>query len=143
MPTLLVSECCLCYLAAADARAVVRWFTDSLPDVGVVLYEPTRADDAFGRTMVSNLAARGIVMPTLAAYARPADQEARLRDAGLLHARTLTVDHIWDRWVSPDERARVNRLEGLDEVEEWSLLASHYVVVWGWRGRGFASWPNQ
>ncbi|GAM86554.1 hypothetical protein ANO11243_045680 [Dothideomycetidae sp. 11243] len=36
-------------------------------------------------------------------------------------------------WLSPAERARVERLEWLDEVEEWSLLAGHYCVVWGWR----------
>ncbi|TKX27009.1 leucine carboxyl methyltransferase [Elsinoe australis] len=36
-------------------------------------------------------------------------------------------------WITPQERERVERLEWLDEVEEWKLLASHYCVAWGWR----------
>jgi [phosphatase 2A protein]-leucine-carboxy methyltransferase len=31
----------------------------------------------------------------------------------------------------------VERLEWLDEVEEWKLLASHYCVAWGWKGALF------
>lgn len=38
-----------------------------------------------------------------------------------------------DEWVTEQERDRVERLEWLDEVEEWKLLASHYCVAWGWR----------
>lgn len=111
---------------------------------GVVLYEATRPADAFGRVMATNLAARGIRMPTLAAYPTPADQEARLRAAGLRQACARTVDHIWqsDGWTPPQEKDRVDALEGLDEVEEWDLLAAHYVVAWAWDGGGFEAWER-
>jgi [phosphatase 2A protein]-leucine-carboxy methyltransferase len=138
VPTLLVSECCLCYLEASDARAVTAWFASRIPDMAIVLYEPVKPDDAFGRMMVSNLAARRIRMPTLEAYREPADQVARLKEAGFAGgARAVTVDEIFERWVSEGEKERVDGLEGLDEVEEWKLLAGHYVVAWGWRGNGF------
>ena len=148
VPTLLLSECCLCYLTLADAAAVVRFFYERVPGhLAVALYEPTRPDDAFGRVMAANLAARAIHMPTLTAYPRPADQEARLRAAGFDSsagrggggARCVTVDDVWDRWVPPEEKERLDALEGLDEVEEWELLARHYVVAWGWRGDGFGA----
>ena len=42
-----------------------------------------------------------------------------------------------DDWVSKDERDRIEKLEWLDEVEEWKLLARHYCVAWGWRGQPF------
>lgn len=87
--------------------------------------------------MVTNLAARGIVMPTLEAYKEPENQERRLRDVGFEKVETMTVDRIWERWVSQEEKERVDGLEGLDEVEEWELLAGHYIVVWGWKGEGF------
>ena len=74
-------------------------------------------------------------MPTLDVYPTPADQEARLRGAGFGEVRSRTVDQIWAGWITAAERERVDGLEGgLDEVEEWALLAGHYVVVWGWRG---------
>ncbi|KAK3294673.1 S-adenosyl-L-methionine-dependent methyltransferase [Chaetomium fimeti] len=136
-PTLLLSECCLCYLPPQHASAVLSHFSTHLPrhHLGLVLYEPILPRDPFGKTMVSNLAARGIRMPTLDAYPAPADQERRLREAGFAEVRARTVDGIWEGWVGEGEKERVDSLEGgLDEVEEWRLLAGHYIVAWGWRG---------
>ncbi|KAK3688400.1 S-adenosyl-L-methionine-dependent methyltransferase [Podospora appendiculata] len=137
VPTLLISECCLCYLDPADASAVIRWFESRIPDLGVVIYEPVKPDDPFGRMMVSNLAARRIHMPTLDVYRLPADQERRLAEAGFGQVRHMTIDKIWGRWVPHEEKARLDRLEGLDEVEEWGLLAGHYIVAWAWRSDKF------
>jgi [phosphatase 2A protein]-leucine-carboxy methyltransferase len=49
------------------------------------------------------------------------------------------VHQIWesDQWTSESERERIEKLEWLDEVEEWKLLASHYCVAWGWKGELF------
>jgi len=137
LPTLLISECCLCYLSTAEASAVVSRFSTCIPDLGLVLYEPVRPEDAFGRMMVTNLAARRIHMPTLEVYREPSDQAGRLQDAGFTEVQHMTVDEIWERWVSLEEKERVDSLEGLDEVEEWLLLAGHYIVAWGWRGDRF------
>lgn len=139
IPTLLISECCLCYLSLHEATSVISHFTSQIPtDLGIIIYEPTKPDDPFGQMMVSNLAARRITMPTLDVYRQPADQEVRLREAGFEQVRQMTVDNIWQRWVNSDEKERVDGLEGLDEVEEWKLLAGHYIVAWGWKGDQFS-----
>jgi [phosphatase 2A protein]-leucine-carboxy methyltransferase len=140
VPTLLVSECCLCYLRTQEAADVIRWFTSKIPNLGIVLYEPIKPDDPFGKMMVSNLAARGITMPTLEEYREPRDQETRFQNAGFLEVRQMTIDRVWDQWISEEEKERVDGLEGLDEVEEWKLLSGHYIVAWAWKGNGFASW---
>ncbi|KFH47835.1 Leucine carboxyl methyltransferase-like protein [Hapsidospora chrysogenum ATCC 11550] len=142
IPTLVVSECCLCYLSPSEAQGVLSFFTSRIQRLAAVIYEPIRPADAFGRVMVSNLAARRIRMPTLEAYPEPADQEARLRGAGFDTVRQMTVGDLWRNWVRPEERERVDGLEGLDEVEEWELLAAHYIVVWGSRGDAFGSWEG-
>lgn len=49
----------------------------------------------------------------------------------------MTIDNVWDAWVDSDEKERVDGLEGLDEVEEWKLLAGHYIVSWAYKGNGF------
>lgn len=140
VPTLLISECCLCYLETPETKKVIQYFIDQIPDLGLVLYEPVKPDDPFGRQMVSNLAARKIKMPTLEDHKEPRDQEERLRQAGFTNVEQKTVDKIWERWVSTDEKERLDALEGLDEVEEWHLLAAHYIVAWGSRGQGFGGW---
>ncbi|PVH81090.1 leucine carboxyl methyltransferase [Cadophora sp. DSE1049] len=149
IPTLIISECCLCYLDMEAARDVVKWFTDRIPSAGIVLYEPIGVDDAFGQVMVSNLASRGISMPTLEHYKTLADQKTRLLELGFQGdgeadgQEAETIENIWQNWVPSTEKERVDRLEGLDEVEEWQMLARHYAVVWGWRGStGWEGWSG-
>ncbi|KAJ6156427.1 Leucine carboxyl methyltransferase eukaryotic [Penicillium chrysogenum] len=168
LPTLLISECCLIYLSPAEAEQVVAFFTqrlfghgrvvpgtgDGLPEaqvnvapLGLVLYEPIRPNDAFGRTMVSNLAARGIQLKTLSRYASLAAQRDRFQDQGFGDGQAAAdIEFIWKRWVNEDEKERVAGLEMLDEMEEWQLLAQHYCIAWGWRDRddiaAFAGWKD-
>ncbi|CZS97314.1 related to leucine carboxyl methyltransferase [Rhynchosporium agropyri] len=143
IPTLIISECCLCYLEMDTARDVVKWFTDRIPSAGIVLYEPIGVDDAFGQVMVSNLASRSIAMPTLEHYTTLLDQKARLRELGFPDQEAETIENIWQNWVPSPEKERVDRLEGLDEVEEWQMLARHYAVIWGWRGStGWDGWKG-
>ncbi|KAK5998525.1 Leucine carboxyl methyltransferase 1 [Cladobotryum mycophilum] len=134
VPTLILSECCLCYLTLEESERVIHYFSSRIPNLGIIIYEPIHLGDPFSDTMMANLAARNIYMPALERCRNQRDQEARLQKVGFEVVNHLTVDRIWDLWVRPDEKERVDRLEGLDEVEEWKLLAGHYIVVWGSRG---------
>lgn len=154
LPTLLISECCLIYLLPSEAIQVLTFFTEHLfpstqvpPNtgesprpsantvpLGLILYEPIRPNDPFGRTMVANLATRGIQLQTLHKYSSLGAQRARLLEQGFHSGQAAAdIDFIWERWVSDDEKERVAGLEMLDEMEEWRLLAQHYCVSWGWR----------
>ena len=141
LPTLLLSECCLCYLPPDAASSVIHYFTMHITgSLALALYEPIRPFDAFGNTMVSNLGSRGIHLQTLKRYSSLESQRQRLRLAGFTAGQgARDVHELWEsnEWVGPAERDRVEQLEWLDEVEEWKLLASHYCVAWGWRGDVF------
>lgn len=139
IPTLILSECCLCYLKIEEAERVLRYFTSRIANVATIIYEPVHLDDAFGNTMVSNLAARNIQMPGMDRYRNAKDQIQRLRDAGFGAAECKSVEAIWESWIDAAEKERVDQLEGLDEVEEWKLLAGHYIVVWGVKGEGLGT----
>lgn len=139
LPTLILSECCLCYLPPDTAASVLQYFTMNISKapLALALYEPIRPFDAFGKTMVSNLASRGIHLQTLKRYGSLEAQRQRFRLAGFGNgqgARDVSQLYESEEWVSKAERERVEKLEWLDEVEEWQLLASHYCVAWGWRG---------
>ncbi|OQN99854.1 hypothetical protein B0A48_14624 [Cryoendolithus antarcticus] len=142
LPTVILSECCLCYLAPDTAGAVIRYFTSRLQSsVGLILYEPIRPNDAFGKTMVTNLGSRGIHLQTLKRYHSLEAQRHRIKLAGLDAGQgARDVYQIWESeaWISRAERERVEALEWLDEIEEWKLLACHYCVAWGWRGQHFS-----
>lgn len=140
LPTLIISECCLVYLAPAAADTVALYFTQHLfpasTPLGLVLYEPINPHDAFGKVMVSNLAARGIVLQTLRKYGSLEAQAARMKAYGFEESGGTDVNTLWEKGVDQAEKERVAGLEMVDEVEEWELLAGHYCVYWGWRGEG-------
>lgn len=105
----------------------------------MILYEPINPHDAFGKVMVSNLAARGIELQTLKKYGSLTAQKGRLKSYGFGGEAeggggigVADVNFLWEE-VNEEEKARVASLEMVDEVEEWRLLAGHYCVVWGWR----------
>ena len=138
LPTLLLSECCLIYLDPIAADNVVKYFTKCLfpqsTPLGLILYEPINPFDAFGKVMVSNLAARGIVLQTLHKYSSLEAQKERLKTYGFLEeSEAWDVDTLFEKWISKLEKERIGKVEMLDEVEEWRLLAKHYCIAWGWR----------
>lgn len=146
-PTLILSECCLTYLAVEAANAILSNLTRYLrtpsaspsshaPTLAILLYEPLHPDDPFGRTMASNLSARGISLPSLASLPTFESHWQRLR--GSFQAEKwggMEVRRWWEGRVSAEEKDRLRRVEGLDEEEEWELLAGHYGFIWGWSGR--------
>ncbi len=139
LPTLIISECCLIYLDPTTADTVALYFTKHLfpahMPLGLILYEPIRPHDAFGRQMISNLATRGIILQTLRKYGSLEAQAARMRAYGFEGSRGANVNELWEFGVKQPEKERVAGLEMLDEVEEWALLAAHYCVICGWRER--------
>lgn len=135
--TLIISECCLIYLAPGEADKVLRYFSSLFKStaLSIAIYEPIRPNDAFGRTMVSNLTARGIHLQTLEKYASLGAQKERLKMIGFASgAQAADIDFIWRKWLTDIDRVRVEGLEWMDEVEEFTLFARHYCVAWGWRG---------
>jgi [phosphatase 2A protein]-leucine-carboxy methyltransferase len=147
LPTIFISECCLVYMDIEDATAVLRWITRTFRKngVGLILYEPIGGNDAFGKMMIKNLAVkfpilteliyqtRGINLKTLAAYPTLQHQTLRLKDCGFASGQdAININFSHDNWMGQSELRRISRLELLDEMEEWRLLASHYCIVWGW-----------
>jgi len=153
LPTLFISECCLIYMDLDQATEVIHWIVETFEKsgVGLIIYEPIGGDDAFGKVMIRNLATRGINLKTLSTYATLEDQENRLKHCGLVGGQgSVNINFAHDHWMGQDELQRIARLEFLDEMEEWRLLAEHYCIVWGWRVAGgegstsghFRLWKN-
>ncbi|KAF4552518.1 Leucine carboxyl methyltransferase-like protein [Elsinoe fawcettii] len=99
MPTLILSECCLTYLPLEVANGIIdhilfAWLTPATP-VGVVLYEPIKPKDSFGRTMSSNLASRNITMPSLQALPTLQCHRRRLKNFSTFKSGARTVYDIY------------------------------------------------
>lgn len=73
-------------------------------------------------------------LETLDAHGRRLTGCLQAGNEGVVGWNGLEVRRVWKEWVSEEEKERLRVLEGLDEEEEWELLAGHYGVVWAWRG---------
>lgn len=133
-PTLILSECCLCYLQPEYSDGVLKFFADLVPKplLSVAIYEPISLSDEFGRVMTENLAMRGLSLPTVNLYDTLDSQKQRL--SKLLGAKTVcaeNVQSVYQKWLPEEELRRISKLDFLDEVEEMFLLMRHYCVAWG------------
>lgn len=135
-PTLILAECVLVYLPPTASAALAFALATHLADAVVLVFEPVRPDDPFGRQMVSNVAARGSPLLGLAATRTLADHEARWKEAGWDRAAAISMAAAWAGCVEPGGRRRAEAAARLDEVEEWRLLLDHYAFVLAVRGAG-------
>lgn len=72
LPTLLLFECVLVYMAPESSSALVDWFVNyftSTPDgsiIGAIVYEMFGLQDAFGQVMLNNLQVLESLFPLVA-----------------------------------------------------------------------------
>ena len=59
LPTLVLTECLLVYMKAADSELILSNFAALFPSVGFVNYEMIGPDDKFGQQMIENIEMRG------------------------------------------------------------------------------------
>lgn len=135
-PTLLLSECCLCYLNPERSDNVLRYFRSLVPPehLSVVLYEPIGLNDEFGRVMAENLAMRGLSLPTIGLYSTLQSQIAHLQKYIGGEPNAVDIATVYQQWIPQPEQERISRLEFLDELEEMLLLMRHYCIAWVFNG---------
>lgn len=136
LPTLVISECCLCYLQPEESDAVLHWLSSNFQNnLSITVYEPIGGNDSFGQVMIENLASRGISLPTLKQFPTLESQVNRLDQKGFTDsshkfAAAADIWYIFESWIPDSEKERISKLEVLDEIEELSLLLKHYCISW-------------
>ena len=132
LPTLFLAECVFTYMAAPDSDRVIHWAASApFPETWFVVYEQIRPKDAFGRTMLANLQARG--SPLLGIEAYPSDEAhvERYRKLGFESVCVRTMLDMYTTGLTVEEKKRIEEKEEFDEDEEWREKCSHYTVSIG------------
>ncbi|KAM9910207.1 hypothetical protein OXX69_004697 [Metschnikowia pulcherrima] len=140
LPTLVISECVLCYMTPEENIAVLKFWKSLFESMAVIFYDPMSLNDAFGETMALNLTKRGLNLQTFTQFpdlhARKQLFEETLGFEAMLTdlASVGGYTNEKDSWISKEELARVSRLEMIDEVEEIRLLLGHYCLIYAESG---------
>ena len=126
--TLVICECVLVYMQPEESARLVRWAGETFDTAGCAVYEQINPGDAFGRQMIQALEARGCPLLGLVATPTCEAHERRFLDAGWDMAEAADMAEVYRRVLDQTAVRAAERLEPLDEVEEWNLFQSHYCV---------------
>ncbi|CUM64573.1 uncharacterized protein PRCAT00002180001 [Priceomyces carsonii] len=141
LPTLILSECALCYVSPLENEQIVKFWNNFFQKSNCVLafltYEPMSLDDPFGVTMKDNLSKRGINLLTFNEF--PTLQSRCDFLFSVCHLKNIRLTDMCDiggygnesPWIDNEELLRINKLELIDEVEEIRLLLKHYCICYG------------
>jgi len=129
LPTLFLSECVLIYVDVSSSEKLIGWTTEFFSQGMFLLYEQIKPFDAFGEVMLRNLQARGVPLTSIKKYPDLPSQKNRFLKLGYTHVDAKDMNDMMRCLLGPDESKRVNRIEMLDEYEEWTLIQGHYCVV--------------
>lgn len=137
LPTLIISECVLCYLSPGDFVGVLHFFGDFLEHPSLILFDPMSLEDGFGHSMVSNLSNRGIDLQTFQTFPTLESRQALLEEQLGFSAYLTDMAAVGGfsvpelNWLSQEEVQRISGLEMMDEVEEITLMLRHYSLIYG------------
>ncbi|EAZ62989.2 carboxy methyl transferase for protein phosphatase 2A [Scheffersomyces stipitis CBS 6054] len=140
IPTLVLSECVLCYMAPKENEQVLKFWKNFCKHfIAFVIYEPMSLNDSFGNTMTKNLLERGLNLltfnhfPNLLARKEFLADEcsfSRIRLTDMSNIAGYGTSNLFNPWIEPEELRRVSQLEIMDEIEEIKLLLEHYCICY-------------
>jgi tRNA wybutosine-synthesizing protein 4 len=141
LPTLFLAECVLVYMPDAAASQLLRWAARGPGPTLFAAFEMVKPEDAFGQVMLRHLRARGCELHGMVSHPNLPAQRLRFSAAGFEdpgEGRPCAWDMlaVYDLFLDPAERRRVEDLELLDELEEWRLLMGHYCLALAANGPG-------
>ncbi|EME28048.1 tRNA wybutosine-synthesizing protein 4 [Galdieria sulphuraria] len=129
-PTLVISECVLTYIEPQSADQIIQYFSKTFSFISFILFELTFPTDPFGRQMVKNIEQRGFSLESLLSYPSLRAQKERFIQFGYPKVDIKSMYTIYEDVLAVEEKRRIERLELLDELEEWKLLLQHYFLLY-------------
>eukprot|EP00301_Raphidiophrys_heterophryoidea_P025692 c8679_g1_i1.p1 GENE.c8679_g1_i1~~c8679_g1_i1.p1 ORF type:complete len:107 (+),score=23.61 c8679_g1_i1:354-674(+) len=86
-------------------------------------------DDTFGKVMITNFESQGTPLLGISASVSVAGLQSRLSASGFPHVFAITMLEYYNSYLP--NRPRIERVEWMDELEEWRIMMSHYALYGG------------
>ena len=136
VPTLVLSECVLVYIEKKEADKLCSSLGSALKDAVWVTYDMISPYDAFGKVMANNLRSAGYKVPGFTEFHDLNLQMKRFLDCESWDlATSIKMLDAYEKLINKEEKQRISKLEIFDEIEEWSLLMSHYCLTIASKGQ--------
>ena len=133
-PTLILLECVVAYLDGKATKDLLSMIAESFGDCCVLIYDMIGPDDPFGQQLIFNVESRGCPLPGIRSYPTKESHVKLLSDCGFARSGVHDMREVYEKHVVAEERKRTERIEFLDELEEWHLIMAHYCLSYGHNG---------
>ena len=116
----------LVYLKVDDSLNLLNYFNKKFNNVILIEYEVINPFDEFGKRMKENLFERNCVLFGIEDSSDVNAHVNRFVKTGFNNAEVYDMLSLYDKIINKEEKLRVEKIEMMDEFEEWNLIQTHY-----------------
>lgn len=128
IPTLIFAECVFTYIETKCTNQLIDFFVKFFNVVHFLNYEMFNPNDQFGRMMVKNFAQKGYSLVGINDYPTMDSQSKRMKTLNFSRVEIYDMLDIYRNYCEQQERKRIEKIEFMDEFEEWNIMLAHYFV---------------
>ena len=132
VPTIMLAEMVFVYIEGSVTTELLKIVMADVigteTNTMLVTYDAIQPFDRFGKVMVENLQQFGAEFKGIADFPTPEAHAQRCRDLGFKTVKALTMKNLYLS-VPRNLQIGLNKLEMIDDWEEWNLMHEHYCFV--------------
>ena len=123
--TIVICECLLVYINRDTTIQMLSNICNVFKNVYLLEYDLIEPNDPFGKEMVQNLKKRNIKLKGFEEVQNLQDQIDRLKESKFDYVYAIDMLEVYFKLLPLEERKRIEKLELMDEFEEFNLLQKH------------------
>ncbi|KAG5489889.1 hypothetical protein JKF63_00006 [Porcisia hertigi] len=132
VPTIMVAEMVFVYIEGSVTTNLLRTVMHDVITTNtktmLVTYDAIQPFDRFGKVMVENLQHFGAEFKGIADFPTPEAHAQRCTELGFKTVKSVTMKNLY-LGVPRQTQIRLNKLEMIDDWEEWNLMHEHYCFL--------------
>ncbi|KAH0572641.1 Leucine carboxyl methyltransferase [Spironucleus salmonicida] len=136
IPTLFISDVVVSYIESDSTIDLIKQMRQ-FAYYAYISFEMINPDDKFGDTMIFNMSRRETFMPTFAEVGYTGSYRARFLEN---ECESIFCKEAWEVYKKWNGRNEMEKIEMLDEFEQFEIIMKHYGCICCGKGIDIESW---
>jgi len=118
----------MAYIMPEEIEALLKFLVEKFENFQFMDYEMFNGQDRFGKMMVKNFQERGCPLKGIGFFTSLTGIKEWYLGAGYDSSKLHDMWQVYFNELPSLERARIEKLQWLDEFEEFQLMQQHYFI---------------
>ena len=128
-PVLFIFECVLLYWNEEARTNLMYTLNKTFEKCNFVVFDLVNTNDKFSSLMQQSLSEHDTPLLGALSTRTLQDWNQQFERSGCKYVKSWLMTEVYQRLIEPSEKARIERIEFLDEVELLTQLFNHYCLV--------------